>query len=133
MIVVLDTNVLVSACWTPDGLEARVVQMALDGRLLVAVTPAVWDEYSEVLARRKLAAVRERSAQLLSRLDALAVRVKSGATLTDASDEDDNRLLECAVAASAAFLITGNLRDYPHGWAPARIVNARQFLDVLTV
>jgi putative PIN family toxin of toxin-antitoxin system len=133
MTVVLDTNILVSACWTPGGLEDRVVQMVLAGKLKIAVTPPVWVEYTEVLARRKLAALREKSAHLLARLDALALRVEPGPRVTAAGDEDDNRLLECAIAGSATFLITGNLRDYPAGWLPARIVNARQFLGTLGI
>jgi putative PIN family toxin of toxin-antitoxin system len=133
MTVVLDTNILVSACWTPGGLEDRVVQMVLAGELKIAVTPAVWEEYTEVLYRRKLAALREKSTGLLSRLDALAIHVEAGARVTEAGDEDDNRLLECAIAGSATFLITGNLRDYPAGWRPARIVNARQFLGTLGI
>jgi putative PIN family toxin of toxin-antitoxin system len=133
MTVVLDTNILVSACWTPGGLEDRVVRMVLAGKLRIAVTPAVWEEYTEVLSRRKLAALREKSTELLSRLDALAINVEAGARLTEAGDEDDNRFLECAIAGSATFLITGNLRDYPAGWRAARIVNARQFLGTLGI
>jgi predicted nucleic acid-binding protein len=33
--------------------------------------------------------------------------------LTVATDEADNRFLECALEASAAFLVTGNLRHFP--------------------
>ena len=131
MILVLDTNILVSACWSPGGLEARVVQMALAGEFQIAVTPPVWQEYTEVLGRRKLAAVRAQSEEMLARLGAVVLSVESGPLLTEARDDDDNRLLECALAAHATFLVTGNLKDYPVPWAPARIVNARQFLESL--
>jgi putative PIN family toxin of toxin-antitoxin system len=107
--------------------------MVLAGELKIAITPAVLEEYIEVLARPKLAAVREKSTELLSRLCALAIRVEPGVPVTEAADEDDNRLLECAIAGSATFLITGNLKDYPAGWPPAGIVNARQFLQTLGI
>jgi putative PIN family toxin of toxin-antitoxin system len=126
--VVLDTNVLVSACWTPGGLEERVLRMVLDGRLQIAVTAPVWEEYRDVLSRPKLASIHEKAAALLSRLESMAIRVASGPRLSAAGDEDDNRFLECAVAAGATFLITGNLKHYPAGWTRPRIVNARQFL-----
>ena len=129
--IVLDTNILVSACWTPGGLEARVVQMALAGEFQITVTQPVWDEYTEVLGRRKLAVVRAESQEMLARLEPVVIRVESGPTLNEALDDDDNRLLECAVASGATFLVTGNLKDYPVPWAPAGIVNARQFLELL--
>ena len=46
-----------------------------------------------------------------------------------ATDEDDNRFLECATAAQAVYLITGNLRHYPRVCAAVTIVNAREFLN----
>jgi len=37
--------------------------------------------------------------------------------------------MECAQAAHANYLVTGNLKDYPVKWADTQIVNARQFLE----
>ena len=131
MVVVLDTNVLVSACWTSGGLEDRVVQMALAGEFQIAITTPVWEEYAEVLARRKMTAIREKSLALLARLEAIALRVESDLPVSDARDYDDNRFLECALASDATFLVTGNLKDYPAHWSPSHVVNARQFLEAL--
>ena len=127
----LDTNVLVSSCWTPGGLEDVVVKMALTGEFRVAITTEVWNEYQDVFGRKKLAAVREKSAALLAQLETLTVTVESDLPVADAHDDDDNRFLECALASDATFLVTGNLRDYPAYWSPTKIVNARQFLEAL--
>jgi uncharacterized protein len=127
MRVVLDTNVLISACWSPGGLEARIVAMALDGRLIWCVTGAVLAEYREVAARPKFAARRECFARLLAHLDA-AELVAPGPPASAATDPDDNRLLECAAGAQAHWLITGNLRHFPATWQGTRIGNARQFV-----
>jgi predicted nucleic acid-binding protein len=51
-------------------------------------------------------------------------------TLTVSRDEPDNRFLECAEAAKADFLITGNLRHFPKEWKGTRVVTARQFADL---
>jgi predicted nucleic acid-binding protein len=48
------------------------------------------------------------------------------------SDPDDDIFLECAQAARAHYIVTGNLRHFPAKWADARIVTARQFLDALS-
>ena len=55
-----------------------------------------------------------------------SVRVRG--RIDAASDEDDNRFLECAFSAEANYLITGNLRHYPDICGITRIVNARRFL-----
>ena len=96
MRVVLDTNILISACLKPGGLEAQVVSMVRSGRI-----------------------------------EACAVAVPPGELVAAASDEDDNRFLECAASGNAAYLITGNLRHYPAAWTPTNIVNARSFIDGL--
>jgi predicted nucleic acid-binding protein len=70
---------------------------------------------------------------VLALLALIAERVEPSVTATEALDPDDNRFLECAEAAEAEFLITGNLKHYPKGlYKNTRIVNARQFLDSLS-
>jgi predicted nucleic acid-binding protein len=52
-------------------------------------------------------------------------------TRSESPDEDDNRFLELAEAASAQYLVTGNKRHFPDRWKQTRIVNAREFLEIL--
>jgi putative PIN family toxin of toxin-antitoxin system len=131
MRVVLDTNVLLSACLKPAGLEAQMVDRALAGELVACVTEEVWAEYQDVLLREKFRAVRVRAEWMLASLEPVVVRVEGGEPVTVATDEDDNRFLECAAAARAAFLVTGNLRHYPAAFGETAVVNARLFLDAL--
>jgi putative PIN family toxin of toxin-antitoxin system len=127
--VVLDTNILVSACWKPAGLEAQVVDLALTGQITICVSTVILAEYRDVLSRPKLAAVGTRTAELLAALERVAVSVEPTTCVQASIDDDDNRFLECAEQAHAAYLITGNLRHYPEVWAGALIVNARAFLS----
>ncbi len=48
--------------------------------------------------------------------------------LAMAHDPTDNRFLECAEAARADFLVTGNKRHFPEQWRQTVVVNAREFL-----
>ena len=130
MRVVLDTNVLISACLKPDGLEARVAAMAASGELDACVTDEVLAEYRDVLGREKFRAWRGASEALLRALAQNTLYVVGGVPVQASADEDDNRFLECAAASGAAFLITGNLRHYPPTWGCTQIVNARGFLDL---
>jgi uncharacterized protein len=126
--IVLDTNILVSACWTSNGLEAQVVDQATKGLITPCVSPEIRAEYREVLSRPKLAA-RGRAVELLAALEKTELCVETSWTVNISIDDDDNRFLECATAADADYIITGNLRHYPEKWGNTRIVNARTFLS----
>jgi len=68
-------------------------------------------------ARRAMTAIRK-NARL----------VKPKIILREASDEDDNRFLECAQASKAHYLVTGNIRHFPHRWKYTKIVQPKEFL-----
>ncbi|HEU5022640.1 MAG TPA: putative toxin-antitoxin system toxin component, PIN family [Bryobacteraceae bacterium] len=130
MRVVLDTNILVSACWKPGGNEAEVARLATTGAITACVSAVVLAEYRDVLSRRKLSGISKLAKQLLASLEQAAIVVETGPPIQASADDDDNRFLECLDAAGAGFLITGNLRHYPEVWGDARIVNARTFLSL---
>jgi uncharacterized protein len=130
--VVLDTNILLSACLKPDGNEAQVIALVQSGAIIACVSPAIEAEYGDVPFRPKFAAMQEQATRLIAALEPRFFRVDPQFTLALATDEDDNRFLECAQEATAAFLITGNLRHYPPVHGPTAIVNSRNFLDRLT-
>jgi predicted nucleic acid-binding protein len=48
-----------------------------------------------------------------------------------AADSDDNKFLECAEAANADYLVTGNKRHFPRAWKVTRVVNARELIELL--
>jgi predicted nucleic acid-binding protein len=51
-------------------------------------------------------------------------------TLYAASDPDDNIFLECADAARADYLITGNQRHFPTFWKQTKIITSREFVTL---
>lgn len=107
-----------------------MVQLVLSGRLTLCLTDAVRAEYRDVLFRAKFAAFHAKAAELLAALERVAMQFAPGPRLAGAKDEDDNRFLECAVAADAQWLVTGNLKHYPAQWESLGIVNARGFLTL---
>src|SRR5271166_3680724 len=122
--VVLDTNIVVSALLQPLGPPAQVFMQAMGGSIQMCVSGAVYAEYEEVISRPGF----HRSAEVIS--GALrAIRENSlwfrpTETVQACSDPDDDMLLECAQAASADYLVTGNLRHFPASWKGTRVVTA---------
>jgi predicted nucleic acid-binding protein len=53
------------------------------------------------------------------------------AEYADSPDEPDNRFLECAEAAQADYLVTGNTRHFPKKWKQTSIVTPRQLILAL--
>ena len=129
--VVLDTNVLFSAIYTHRGNPAFLIDLVAAGSLTPCVSDAVMEEYEDVLTRPILQPHRVRTRELLRFLTQFAVHVSPGNTLALCSDPDDNRFLECAVAAGAGYLVTGNIRHFPRHYGNVAIVTPRNLLQRL--
>lgn len=131
MRIVLDTNIVVSALLQPLGPSASIFLMALAGKARLCLTEPILTEYEEVLRRPRLkrdaAVVRHALASIRKAGD--LVRPASG--IHACSDPDDNIFLECAEAAEADYLITGNKRHFPDSWKKTKILTAREFVTIL--
>ena len=129
--VVLDTNVVVSALLKPQGLEDQVLRLALAGRLLLCLSPEVLAEYARVLPYPKFKLRPEEVATTLRQLEKAGSLFHPARTLRTSAHEPDNRFYECADAAQAEFLVTGNFKHFSKDYKVTKIVNARKLLDLL--
>jgi putative PIN family toxin of toxin-antitoxin system len=129
--LVVDTNVLVSAALKPDGLPRTLVLLALAKPARWYVSDAILSEYAAVLARPELKVRRNLRQQLLQLIkNHTRVVVPSRLPLVT-SDPADNIFVECADAARADYLITGNQRHFPKFWKNTKIIGSKDFLDVI--
>ena len=133
MRVVLDTNVIVSGLNFP-GNERMVLELALRGRFELFLSWFILGEVSGVLTR-KFGWDQERAVRAISALENAAIVIEP-LRLDEviAGGHADNRILECAVAANAYYLVTGDRRHLlPIGeHQGTRIVNAPRFLSMLS-
>jgi uncharacterized protein len=129
--VVLDTNVVVSALLKPQGREDQVLRLALAGRLLLCVSPQVLAEYGRVLSSPKFKFQPEDVATVLRQLEKAGSLFRPERILKISGHESENCFYECADAAQAAFLVTGNLKHFKKDYRATRIVDARKLLDLL--
>jgi putative PIN family toxin of toxin-antitoxin system len=128
---VLDTNVVVSALLKPAGLPAAVVDLGFSGVFRWYITQPILTEYGIVLARRRLAVDVRKAANFFADLEDTATVVTPARKLNECTDASDDKFLECALAARADFVVTGNARHFPARFQDIRVVPPRQFLTVL--
>lgn len=108
----LDTKVLVSALlWT--GPSQEILDAAEDGRVVLMSCPSLLDELADVVARRKLA---KRIALLGTTVDQLLALALGQLEIISepeiepvvAVDPDDDRVVACAVAGRARYIVSGD-------------------------
>ena len=130
--IVLDTNIFISSLLQPRGLPAEVLTLALVGeRVRLCVSAEIYSEYEEVIRRPRFRRDEEEIVGALRAIRERGLWIKPSQRIQACSDPDDDVFLECADAAKAHFLVTGNLKHFPASWRDTKIVSARQFLDTL--
>lgn len=129
--LVIDTNIVVSAALKPDGLQRTVLVLALTQPARLYISNAIVVEYREVLARPELKIRKGLREQLLQLIRSQAYSVVPSRPLQVAKDWDDNKFLECADAARADYLVTGNQRHFPKFWKKTKVITSREFISVV--
>ena len=107
MRVVLDSNVYVSAFVLPGGAASQLMAALLRGQAEPLISRPIMAEVLGVLGR-KFAADREQLARTALFLSGFAEQVVPRERLHVLSDEPDNRILECAMAGHARWIVTGD-------------------------
>ncbi len=129
--VVIDTNILVSAALKPEGLERTVLLLALTRPARLYVTKPILAEYDEVLARPEFKIRRGFRQQLLQLIKNQARVVTPTHLPQVAKDADDNKFIECADAARADYLVTGNQKHFPSFWKKTKTISSRDFIGIV--
>jgi len=129
--LILDTNILVSAALKPDGLQRTVLILAITKPARLYVSSAILAEYREVLARAEFKIRKGLQQQFLQFIKNHAQLIKPARALEVAKDPDDNKFLECADAARADYLITGNQRHFPKFWKQTKVITSREFISIV--
>ena len=112
MLIVIDTNVIISAALSPDGVPAKLLAKVLTDHQLV-FTSATFAELESRLWKPKFDRyinLEERKA-VLHDMSAAAIWVDVPQDIADARycrDADDDVFIHAAIAAKATLLITGD-------------------------
>ena len=108
MRVTVDTNVLISSLIATGGSADQVIQLVREGEMEMVLSKFILDELARVLTQKfELPAQAVQSA--VDRFQRLAIIVEPRTVVTVIKEkQDDNRILECAIAGRVDFLITGD-------------------------
>jgi uncharacterized protein len=129
--LVIDTNVVISAALKPEGLQRTTFLLAITKPARLYVSQPILAEYADVLARPELKIRKGLRRQLLQLIRNRGNLVVPSRRLEVSGDPDDNRFLECADAARADYLVTGNLRHFPRFWRRTKIITPREFIGLV--
>jgi putative PIN family toxin of toxin-antitoxin system len=130
--VVADTNIYISAVMF-GGLPGSLLDLGLLQAFTLVISPPLLDELEDKL-RVKFKVTPADAAAIRARLEATAEVVVPRVALDVIKDDpDDNRVLECAVAGAANYIVSGDrhllkLRAYEG----LPILTVRQFLSEIT-
>lgn len=98
----------------------------------LCVSGEVFAEYEEVIRRPRFKRSESEIADTLRAIREMGIWVKPSHKVRACTDPDDDVFLECAQAARAHYLVTGNLKHFPSKWADTLIVTPHQFIDAIT-
>ena len=113
MIATLDTNVLIYETVLDGtmfgGVPGSIVDAAVDRRYILALSPAILQEYKNVLSRSKFGLAPEAVELLVRDMESHALivypRTRHRIVL---DDPDDDAVIDCAVEARADVIVSGD-------------------------
>jgi putative PIN family toxin of toxin-antitoxin system len=135
-IAVLDTNVLISYL-----LGSKVITLLIDSldnnAFIPAISPYLETEFLEVMRRPRIAKIVNPglAAEFMEDWINFALYVKPVQHVTICRDPDDNAVLECALAAAADFIVTGDFDLLTlHSFGKIPIITPGDFVrDILKI
>jgi putative PIN family toxin of toxin-antitoxin system len=131
MIAVIDTNVFMAALLNPSGAPAKIRRRWRERQFEILISGAVLEEYVDVFTHAPAIALSD-AQFLIDEIEASSRRVEIKGSLQVCKDPDDDVFLETAVVGGADFLVTKNLKHFPHkSYEGVGIVNVAAFLKEL--
>ena len=108
MKVVIDTSVVVSAALKDRDPEAVILFVVEQPEFEWTVSATILEEYKAVLRREKFGLLEELLHKWDEMFDGLTTLIEVDVEVDFPRDRKDAKLLECALASEAEYLITGD-------------------------
>ncbi len=127
---VIDTNVLVSALIThnSDASTVKVLECLFMHRITPLYSDEIVAEYKNVLHRKKFKLSEEQISELIDFIRQNGIDSSRYPYNGDMPDEDDRVFYEVTLSKEDSFLVTGNLKHFPH---TPKVVTAAQMIEII--
>ena len=131
--IVIDTNSLIMSISSRGGYH-KIWQSFLAGDFMLCISNEILEEYAEVIARNISVNVARYVVYSIMERDNVRQIVPSYKWNLITADSDDNKFVDCAIAANARFLVTEDhhfnvLKSIP--FPSVSVINIDEFLAEL--
>lgn len=113
MIIVADTNIIISGLLKSNSPSGTILKLILNSKLKLGIDNRIIDEYREVLLREKFGFDRESVDYILDEIEADGINIISEPQDLSLPDKDGIPFLEVAIAGNIRILVTGNKKHFP--------------------
>ena len=132
MKIVVDANVFISSFFW-GGNPRRIVERIIAGLDVLFITKEILDEIEDVIRRPKFHASKDKIHYLINSIEELGNRITAKNKIENANkDKDDNKYIECGIAASVDYIISGDNHLLEIGkYENIEIIDARKYLEIV--
>ena len=132
MMIVLDTNVIISGILRPFSKAASILKLIADGTVQLAYDLRLLSEYRDVLSRPKFNVAEENVEAFLAQAEQEGFLVSVKPLDIHLPDPDDEPFLEVALAGEVEAIVTGNKRHFPKKeYKGVKVLAPSEFLEGL--
>lgn len=145
MKAVIDTNIIISSFINDTGLPSELIMQGKEKKFDWLISNGMYLEIADVLSRpiikEKYQISSNDTTVLLSFLATSCILVSPQAEASillqiHSNDQKDDKVLKCAIAGKADYLVTGDKKDLlalngQSGLEKVQIVTVREFLNIL--
>lgn len=127
---VINTNILVSALLTSkkDSATVQVVEKILQKKIIPLYSEEIFDEYRNVLHRKKFKFSTEIVDYMLNAISNFGVLVTPSEVEIILPDMKDLQFYKIVAENTESYLVTGNLKHFPRS---DRIITAHKMIDLI--
>ena len=131
--IVLDTNCLLQSLPSNSPYH-KIWAQVLNGQIQLCVNTEILNEYEEILSRKTTKEIAHNVVEAIARLSTTCyqeVYIHFGLITADV---DDNKFVDCAVAADAEYIVTNDkhfkeLKKIP--WPKLSVIKIKEFVAMI--
>ena len=131
--IVLDTNCLLQVLPSKSPYH-KIWTDILDGKISLCVNTDILEEYEEILAQKTSPDIAHNVVEAIANITTTTMQNTYVHFELLSTDLDDNKFVDCAIAADAEYIVTNDkhfnpLKDIP--WPKVEIIKIAEFIKQL--